>query len=201
MRENIETCELVAGIDEAGRGPLAGPVVAAAVVLHPKKHIADLADSKKISHTKRLRLFTEIKNHALAWGIGHATAEEIDEINIHHATLRAMQRAFIAMQLEVKQVFIDGLHCPQINTSCTAIVKGDETIPAISAASILAKVTRDVEMLEHHKRISEYGFDRHKGYPTSQHIAALKKFGPCELHRRSYKPVRDAMVLQEKSLA
>lgn len=201
MVEDIEKYEMIAGIDEAGRGPLAGPVVAAAVVLHPDRRIIGLADSKKISHKKRVHLAVKIKNHSLAWGIGYATAAEIDEINIHHATLRAMQRAYNAMHIEVKHVLVDGLYCPEINTSCTAVVKGDQTVLEISAASILAKVTRDAEMQEHHKTMPEYGFDQHKGYPTAQHIAALKKFGPCDLHRRSYKPVRDAMVLQESSLA
>ena len=200
MLEDIERSEMIAGIDEAGRGPLAGPVVAAAVVLHPEKSISGLADSKKISHKKRVHLSAEIKNHSLAWGIGCATATEIDEINIHHATLLAMQRAYNAMHVEVKHVLVDGLYCPEINTSCTAIVKGDQSVLEISAASILAKVTRDAEMFEHHKIMPEYGFDQHKGYPTTQHIAALKKFGPCDLHRRSYKPVRDAMALQERSL-
>ena len=197
MRETLQYNEMIAGIDEAGRGPLAGPVVAAAVVLDPNRPIQGLVDSKKISHKKRIHLFTEIKNNAIAWGIGTATAAEIDEINIHHATLRAMRRAYTAMQIEVNHVLVDGLYCPEVDTKCSAIVKGDQSVPSISAASILAKVTRDAEMQDHHKALPVYRFDRHKGYPTSQHIAALKKYGPCNLHRRSYKPVRDAIVLQK----
>ena len=200
MQESIQNYEMIAGIDEAGRGPLAGPVVAAAVVLHPHRPIEGLADSKMISPKKRIHLYNKIKFNSIAWGIGYATAAEIDEINIHHATLRAMQRAYMEMHVEVKNVLVDGLYCPNLNTSCTAIVKGDQTVPAISAASILAKVTRDAEMRNHHKMMPEYGFDQHKGYPTAQHIAALKKFGPCDLHRRSYKPVKDAMVLLESQL-
>ena len=201
MQEDLQYDEMIAGIDEAGRGPLAGPVVAAAVVLNPHTPIEGLADSKKISPKKRNLLFAEIKNKAIAWGVGVASAAEIDELNIHHATLRAMHRAYEAMQVEVQHVLIDGLYCPALNTRCTAIVKGDQTVPAISAASILAKVTRDTEMQAHHITMPEYGFDQHKGYPTSKHIAALKKYGPCDLHRRSYKPVRDAMALQEIEIA
>ena len=199
MLKTLQYDEKIAGIDEAGRGPLAGPVVAAAVVLDPKRPIEGLADSKKISHKKRIHLFAEIKRNTIAWGIGIATAAEIDEVNIQHATLRAMQRAYTAMKIEVNHVLVDGLYCPEVKASCSAIIKGDQTVPEISAASILAKVTRDTEMQNHHKSMPEYGFDQHKGYPTAQHIAALRKFGPCNLHRRSYKPVRDAIVLLENS--
>lgn len=196
MQEDRYKFEQIAGIDEAGRGPLAGPVVAAAVILHPHKHIEGLADSKKLTPRKRVQLFSEIKSTARAWGIGFATATEIDELNIHHATLCAMQRAYHAMQFEVEYVLVDGLHCPNLSVSCTAIVKGDQTVSAISAASILAKVTRDFEMDNHHKVLPQYGFNKHKGYPTAQHIAALQKFGPCFLHRKSYKPVKEAIALQ-----
>ncbi len=197
----MQNYEIVAGIDEAGRGPLAGPVVAAAVVLHSDRPIAGLTDSKKISPQKRLRLFAEIKSKAQAWGVGEASAAEIDEMNIHNATLKAMLRAYLDMQLEASHVLVDGLYCPDLSAKCTAIVKGDQTVPAISAASIIAKVTRDIQMLEYHDQMPEYGFDRHKGYPTSQHIQALKEYGPCNLHRRSYKPVRDAINIHKSQLA
>ena len=201
MQEDIQMYRWIAGIDEAGRGPLAGPVVAAVVVLHPSCFIEGLADSKKISPKKRELLFKEIKEKAMAWGIGHASAAEIDEVNIHHATLQAMQRAYDEMHFDVQQVFVDGLYCPNIAAKCTAVVKGDQTIAAISAASILAKVTRDEEMQNYHMQMPEYGFDRHKGYPTVRHIAALNEFGPCILHRRSYKPVKKAIVLRNCTVA
>ena len=186
--------ELIAGIDEAGRGPLAGPVVAAAVILDPSKPIVGIADSKKLTAKKRAILFDEIKSKAKAWGIGYASASEIDEINIHHATLCAMRRAYVEMHYKAHRVFVDGLHCPQLTETCEAIVKGDQKVPEISAASILAKVWRDLEMQKHHESMPEYGFDKHKGYPTAQHLAGLQKFGPCKLHRMSYKPVRDMMA-------
>lgn len=185
---------LVAGIDEAGRGPLAGPVVAGSVILDPHIKINGLTDSKKLTAKKRQVLFDEIKSKARAFGIGYATANEIDEINIHQATLLAMQRAYDEMQDEACHVYVDGLHCPNIKVPCTAIVKGDQLVAEISAASILAKVTRDIEMEAHHKDLPQYGFDQHKGYPTVKHIAALQEHGPCKLHRKSYKPVRDAMA-------
>lgn len=196
MQKDIDGFARIAGIDEAGRGSLAGPVVAAAVILYPETPILGLADSKKLTAKKRFHLYQEIKLNAMAWGIGFSSAMEIDEMNIHHATLKAMQRAYNAMQFSVQRVLVDGLYCPELSTDCMAVVKGDQTIPAISAASILAKVTRDVEMENHHSTLPQYGFDQHKGYPTAQHVAALQKFGPCVLHRRSYKPVRKAMVLQ-----
>lgn len=188
--------ELVAGLDEAGRGSLAGPVVAAAIVLSPKKPINGLVDSKRLSAKKRLFLYKEIKRKAIAWGIGQAAAAEIDAMNIHQATLLAMQRAYIAMRFKVKHVLVDGLHCPKLSINCTAIVKGDATIPVISAASIVAKVTRDAEMERHHKTLPQYQFNQHKGYPTAQHIAALREFGACILHRKSYKPVKETMTSQ-----
>ncbi len=188
--------ELVAGIDEAGRGPLAGPVVASSVILNANSPIEGLADSKKLSAKKRARLSDEIKSNVYAWGIGYATAGEIDEINIHQATLLAMQRAYQAMQVAAIHVYIDGMYCPALDVPCTAVVKGDQLIAEISAASILAKVTRDTEMEAHHKELPEYGFDQHKGYPTAKHIAALQQHGPCKLHRKSYKPVKDALAAQ-----
>lgn len=187
--------EFIAGIDEAGRGPLAGPVMAASVILNPSKPIEGLADSKKLSAKKRDHLYDEIKTNAFAWGLGCASAIEIDEINIHQATLLAMQRAYLAMQIDASHVYVDGLYCPTLSVSCTAIIKGDQLLAEISAASIIAKVTRDREMELHHKDLPQYGFDQHKGYPTAQHIAALKEYGPCKLHRKSYKPVREALTL------
>ena len=187
--------EFIAGIDEAGRGPLAGPVMAASVILDPNKPIEGLADSKKLSAKKRDHLYDEIKTNAFAWGLGCASAIEIDEINIHQATLLAMKRAYLAMQIDASHVYVDGLHCPTLSVSCTAIIKGDQLLAEISAASIIAKVTRDREMELHHKDLPQYGFDQHKGYPTAQHIAALKEYGPCKLHRKSYKPVREALTL------
>ena len=185
----------VAGIDEAGRGPLAGPVVASCVILDPNNAIQGLADSKKITAKKRDVLFDEIKTKAQAWGLGFADAKEIDEINIHQATLLAMRRAYSAMQQVANHVYVDGLYCPVIDAPCTAIVKGDQKVAEISAASILAKVTRDRIMEKHHQDLPQYGFNQHKGYPTAKHIAALQEFGPCVLHRKSYKPVKDSMAL------
>ncbi len=190
-----DSSENIAGIDEAGRGPLAGPVVAASVILDADCLINGLADSKKITAKKRATLHDEIKCKALAWGVGYATASEIDEINIHQATLLAMQRAYYSMNQKASHVYVDGLHCPQIDVPCTAVVKGDQKVAEISAASILAKVTRDREMEEHHKKMPQYGFNQHKGYPTAQHIAALQEFGPCNLHRKSYKPVKDVLTV------
>ena len=194
MSTNAIELGFTAGIDEAGRGPLAGPVVAGSVMLDPHVQIAGLADSKKLSAKKREILYGDIKAKAYAWGIGYATAHEIDEINIHQATLLAMQRAYIAMQKEAVHVYVDGLYCPEIKVPCTAVVKGDQLVAEISAASILAKVTRDTEMEAHHKDLPQYGFNKHKGYPTAKHIAALQEHGPCKLHRKSYKPVKDAMT-------
>jgi ribonuclease HII len=194
MPNKISESNLVAGIDEAGRGPLAGPVVAGSVILNSEVRISGLADSKKLTAKRREVLFEEIKQKAYVWGLGYASAEEIDEINIHQATLLAMRRAYIAMQIEASHVYVDGLYCPEIHVPCTAVVKGDQLVAEISAASILAKVTRDTEMEVHHKELPHYGFNQHKGYPTAKHIAALQEHGPCKLHRKSYKPVKDALA-------
>ena len=194
MSEINSATAFTAGIDEAGRGPLAGPVVAGSVILDPDMRIEGLADSKKLTAKKRAYLYDEIKFKAYAWGIGFATVDEIDEINIHQATLLAMQRAYLAMQLNASHVYVDGLHCPALQVPCTAVVKGDQLVAEISAASIIAKVTRDMEMEAHHKDLPQYGFNQHKGYPTAQHIAALQEFGPCKLHRKSYKPVKDVLA-------
>jgi ribonuclease HII len=185
---------LIAGVDEAGRGPLAGPVVAAAVILDPDQPIAGLADSKKLSPIRREQLAVEIRAKSLAWALGRAEVAEIDRLNILQASLLAMQRAVTAVSIVPEQALVDGNRCPRLACPCQAIVKGDATVPAISAASILAKVARDAELRELHERYPRYGFARHKGYPTAAHLDALHRFGPCPEHRRSFAPV--AAVLQ-----
>jgi ribonuclease HII len=181
---------LVCGVDEAGRGPLAGPVYAAAVILDPAWHIAGLADSKVLSASRRLELAKQIRLHALAWAIASASVAEIDAINILQASLLAMRRAVEQLSVAPSEVLVDGNQCPRIEYPVKAIVKGDSKIPAISAASILAKTARDAEMLRLHQLYPRYGLDRHKGYPTAAHLAALELHGACEIHRRSYAPIR-----------
>ena len=185
---------LIAGVDEVGRGPLAGPVLAAAVILDPAHPIAGLADSKALSAARRERLAEDIRAHALAWALGRAEVAEIDRINILQASLLAMQRAVAQLRIQPAQVLVDGNRCPVLNYPCTAIVKGDATVPAISAASILAKVARDAELRDLDQRYPEYGFAQHKGYPTAAHRAALQRFGPCAEHRRSFAPVAAALA-------
>jgi len=184
---------LVCGVDEAGRGPLAGPVYAAAVILDEKRPIAGLGDSKKLSESKRNRLAVEIRLHAEAWAIATATADEIDEINILQASLLAMKRAIEKLPLRPHEVLVDGLYCPDTGISSRAIVKGDCSVAAISAASILAKTARDSAMLQLHERYPQYGFDAHKGYPTAAHLAALKLHGVSPEHRKSFRPVRELL--------
>ncbi|NMQ20577.1 ribonuclease HII [Candidatus Competibacter phosphatis] len=184
---------LIAGVDEVGRGPLAGPVIAAAVILDPARPIAGLADSKKLSPARRERLALSIRANALAWALGRAEVAEIDRLNIFQASLLAMQRAVEALPMTPDRVLVDGKHCPPLACPCTAIVKGDATVPAISAASILAKVTRDAELRELHDRYPRYDFARHKGYPTAVHREALRRYGPCPEHRRSFAPVAAAL--------
>jgi len=184
---------LVAGVDEAGRGPLAGPVVAAAVVLDPDRPIRGLADSKTIGVAKRGRLAGEIRASSLAWAVASAGPEEIDRVNILQATMRAMERAVAALDPVPDHVLVDGNRCPELPMPSSAIVKGDASVEAISAASILAKVTRDREMLELDAIYPGYGFARHKGYPTRDHIRVLGERGPCPCHRRSFAPVRRAL--------
>ena len=182
---------LVCGVDEAGRGPLAGPVYAAAVILDPGWHIADLADSKALSPARRLELAGQIHRHARAWAIASASVAEIDAINILQASLLAMRRAVEQLSVAPSEVLVDGKQCPLIQYPVRAIVRGDATIPSISAASILAKTARDAEMLRLHQLYPHYGLDRHKGYPTAAHLAALRRYGVvAEIHRRSYAPVR-----------
>lgn len=180
---------LTCGVDEAGRGPLAGPVYAAAVILDPARPILGLADSKKLSEKKRESLALEIKECALAWAIARAEVSEIDQINILQASLLAMKRAVEALQTNPTEALIDGLYCPKLLIPSRAIVKGDSTVPEISAASILAKTARDAEMLLMHAQFPEYGFNKHKGYPTALHIAALHKFGVTVIHRLTFSPV------------
>ncbi|WP_111656139.1 ribonuclease HII [Isoalcanivorax indicus] len=179
----------LAGVDEVGRGPLVGAVVTAAVILDPARPIAGLADSKRLTAKRRTVLAAEIRAQALAWSLGRAEAAEIDDLNIFQATLVAMQRAVAGLGLRPDAVLVDGNRAPEFGLPAEPVVKGDGRIPAISAASILAKVARDDEMAVLHTRHPEYGFDRHKGYPTAVHLAALKRFGPLPEHRRSFGPV------------
>ncbi len=188
---------LICGVDESGRGPLAGPVYAAAVILNDSRIIDGLADSKKLSEKRRNYLAQEIKQHALAWAIATASVEEIDAINILRASLLAMRRAVAALALRPHEVWVDGLYCPDTGLPSRAIVRGDSSVAAISAASILAKTARDAAMLLLHERYPQYGFDGHKGYPTAAHVAALKLHGVSDVHRRSFRPVR--VLLQGKN--
>jgi ribonuclease HII len=188
---------LIAGVDEAGRGPLAGPVMAAAVILNPEKPILGLADSKKLTEKQREKIFFIIQENALAWAVARAEVEEIDRINILQASMLAMQRAVEALKISPHLALIDGNRCPLLACKAHAIIQGDQTEPAISAASIIAKVTRDREMLVLHEQYPQYGFAKHKGYPTKDHIAALEKYGPCDIHRRSYAPVENALNIQK----
>ena len=184
---------LVAGVDEAGRGPLAGPVMAAAVILDDRRPIVGLADSKKISPRRREALFDEIRAKALCCSIAQASVEEIDTLNILQATMLAMRRAVMGLRLPPKLVLVDGNRLPVLDIRAEAIVKGDDKVPAISAASILAKVSRDRWCQEYHQHFPQYGFDQHKGYGTADHLAALRLHGPCPQHRRTFKPVSDLL--------
>lgn len=191
---------LVAGVDEVGRGPLCGPVVTAAVILDPNKPIIGLNDSKKISEKKRNLLFDEIKEKALAWSIARADVSEIDELNILHATLLAMKRAIESLAITPKLALIDGNRCPNSSIPCSAVIQGDATVPAIAAASILAKVTRDREMIALDKQFPGYGIAAHKGYPTAIHLKALTQLGPTIIHRQSFAPVRQANQLFKEKI-
>lgn len=183
--------DFIAGVDEAGRGPLAGPVVAAAVILNSEKPIFGLADSKTLTEKKREVLFDEICEKALAFSIARAEVFEIDDINILQATLLAMKRAVENLKVKPTLVLIDGNQIPKMNYSCEAIIKGDQKIQAISAASILAKVTRDRLLLQYEKEYPGYGFAQHKGYGTKVHMDALQRLGPCAIHRVSFAPVKE----------
>lgn len=195
MPELIVPVGLVCGIDEAGRGPLAGPVVAAAVILDPERPIAGLNDSKKLSEKKRDALAEIIRERALAWAVAEATVEEIDRLNILQATMLAMQRAVAALHVKVESALVDGNRCPKLDIPCEAVVKGDGKIASIAAASILAKTVRDAGMLLLHAQYPQYGFDRHMGYPTAAHFAALEAHGASPVHRRSFGPVARQLSL------
>jgi ribonuclease HII len=182
--------ELVAGVDEVGRGPLCGPVVTAAVILDPARPIEGLNDSKKLSEVRRERLFDEIRAKALAWCIGRAEVEEIDRLNILQATFLAMQRAVEGLTIQPRLALIDGNRCPKLQVPSAPVVGGDARVPAIAAASILAKVSRDREMAELDLIYTGYGMAGHKGYPTPAHLEALRRLGPTPIHRRSFAPVR-----------
>ena len=187
---------LLAGTDEAGRGPLAGNVVAAAVILNPDSPIEGLDDSKKLSEKKRLLLVDEIKQKALSWSVVSISPQQIDEINILQASLLAMRSAAENLHITPDHVFVDGNKTLQgCFCACTAIIKGDARVAEISAASILAKVERDAQMLALHQQYPAYGFDKHKGYPTKAHREILQSIGPCPEHRRSYAPVREALMV------
>lgn len=185
---------LIAGVDEVGRGPLIGAVVTAAVILDPAKPISGLNDSKKLSEKKRLLLVEEIKAKALSWSLGRAEVEEIDSLNILHATMLAMERAVAGLHIWPEWVLIDGNRVPEgLKGRAGAVVKGDSLVPEISAASILAKVARDAEMTALHQQYPQYNFAGHKGYPTAEHLAAIKQFGILAQHRRSFRPVRELL--------
>lgn len=185
----------IAGVDEAGRGPLVGSVVAAAVILHPDQPIMGLRDSKKLSEKQRERLFIEIQEKAQCFAIAEATAFEIDQLNILQASLLAMQRAVSALSVVPHEVLIDGNRCPKLPMPARAIIGGDDLEAAISAASILAKVTRDRQMHLLHQEYPEYGFAQHKGYPTKTHCAALEKYGVLAMHRKTFAPVKRLIVI------
>lgn len=187
------TC--IAGVDEVGRGPLVGAVVTAAVILDPTRPIVGLADSKQLSEKRRLSLYDEIKEKALAWSLGRAEPEEIDQLNILHATMLAMQRAVAGLAIVPDFVLVDGNRYPALPMSAQAVVKGDSRVAEISAASIMAKVTRDREMVELDQRFPAYGFAQHKGYPTAFHLEKLAALGATEFHRRSFAPVKRALGL------
>ena len=182
--------DLIAGVDEVGRGPLVGAVVTAAVILDPNNPIEGLGDSKKLSEKKRLLLAQEIKQKALAWSLGRAEPAEIDDLNILHATMLAMQRAIKSLKIRPHFVLVDGNRIPELDIPAQAIVKGDSLVPEISAASILAKVARDAEMMALDKQFPQYAFAQHKGYSTKLHLEKLAEFGVLPQHRRSFAPVR-----------
>jgi ribonuclease HII len=186
----MDESELIAGVDEVGRGPLAGPVVTAAVILDPGAPVHGLTDSKKLSAARREQLALEIRDKALAWSLGRAEVEEIDQLNILQATLLAMRRALDGLPVHPARVLIDGNRCPEAPYTMQAIIKGDAKIPAIGAASILAKVSRDAEMIQLDELYPLYGFAAHKGYPTKLHLQAIRDHGVLPCHRKSFRPVK-----------
>lgn len=185
--------DIVCGVDEAGRGPLAGPVFAAAVILDPRRPIEGLKDSKQLTEARRNELAPQIKEHALAWAIAECSHQEIDSLNILHATMLAMRRAVEALSTLPTIALIDGNRCPPMSVKAHAIIEGDDKVHAISAASILAKTARDAALVALHEVYPQYCFDQHKGYSTPLHLARLKEHGPCPVHRRSFAPVRALM--------
>lgn len=199
MDDEFSTKVLVAGVDEAGRGPLAGPVFAAAVILDPMRPIHGLADSKILSASKRDTLNSIIKEAALSWSIAQASVEEIDELNILQATLLAMKRAVNGLSVQPGQVLVDGNRLPDLSMPAQAIVKGDSKVQAISAASILAKVERDKLMVDYHQHYPDFAFHVHKGYGTKQHLAEIEQFGFLDVHRRTFNPMK-TMLMRQGSL-
>ncbi|HEX8874708.1 MAG TPA: ribonuclease HII [Nitrosospira sp.] len=193
MKMPADGCNWVCGVDESGRGPLAGPVYAACVILDPDRRIEGLADSKTLREQERNRLTAAIKSYSIAWAVASASVREIDRLNILQASLLAMKRAVKSLPVIPSRVLIDGNQSPRLSFPVTTIVRGDSLVPEISAASILAKTARDAEMVALHRRFPHYGFDRHKGYSTEQHIAALRIHGASVVHRRSFAPVRELM--------
>ncbi len=187
--------QLICGVDEAGRGPLAGPVSAAAVILDEANPVPGLNDSKKLTERQREKLAPLIRERAVAWAVAYASVEEIDCLNILQASLLAMKRAVLALSVTPQLVLVDGLYCPQTGIASQAIVKGDSKVAAIAAASILAKTCRDALMLQLHDQYPHYGFDVHKGYPTALHLAALREHGVSVVHRRSFRPVRELLIV------
>ncbi|MDP1774776.1 MAG: ribonuclease HII [Methylobacter sp.] len=194
MDDGFSTKNLVAGVDEAGRGPLAGPVFAAAVILDPLRPIAGLADSKVLSESKRDSLYILIKEFALSWSIAQASVEEIDQLNILQATMLAMQRAVKGLPVQPDEVLVDGNRLPDLTMPAQAIVKGDSKVQAISAASILAKVERDKLMVDYHQQYPDFAFHVHKGYGTKQHLAEIEQFGFLDVHRRTFNPVKSMLM-------
>ncbi|NUU00037.1 ribonuclease HII [Herbaspirillum robiniae] len=190
--------EIICGVDEAGRGPLAGPVFAAAVILDPSRPVNGLRDSKKLSEAARDSLALEIKANALAWSVASCSEQEIDELNILHASMLAMRRAVEGLTTQPTLALIDGNRCPVMSIRSEAIVKGDDKVPAISAASILAKTARDAALMVLHDTYPHYGFDRHKGYPTALHLEMLSLHGVSPVHRRSYAPVKALLPVESK---
>ena len=186
---------LIAGVDEVGRGPLCGDVVTAAVILNPNKPIEGLTDSKKLTEKKREALFDVIKQNALAWCVARASVDEIDELNILHATMLAMQRAVSGLKIKPNYVLVDGNRCPNFGIRTQAVIKGDLLVAEISAASILAKVTRDREMVELDKLYPQYGLAKHKGYPTKDHLNAIEQHGVNHLYRKSFAPIKRLLLI------
>nr|WP_319554938.1 ribonuclease HII [uncultured Vibrio sp.] len=194
--ETPQGYQIIAGVDEVGRGPLVGDVVTAAVILDPNNPIEGLNDSKKLSEKKRLALLPEIKQKALAWAVGRCSPQEIDELNILQATMVAMQRAIAGLNVQPDLVLIDGNRCPELPMDSQAVVKGDLRVAEISAASIIAKVVRDTEMEELDKQYPQFGFAKHKGYPTKVHFEAIEQHGVIAEHRKSFKPVKKALGIE-----